>query len=474
MEATGDDACLACAPEGCPCGTRERPLATLMAAQRIADAFVERELASSTSSLPPDAIRVVIQVAGEFDGQWFRWRHAHRSVSLTLRPAPGRSATFRGAGHPCQTGYCFTDDRPPGDGSAPTFAPVACAANELTRRHCEQSGVVSYVGYSFFAAEGDRAWFHDHHTTYDGFGSIHIEDIEVHDYHTAVRVAGWTAADVRARWPADAGPDAVDVPVVGLQVTGCRFERIGEIANNEPSDDPTQLTMADAYTAIALSYVNESIFAGNVFVDVVDYGTAIDHKILMHAVYAKSSDQNVFVGNTFINVSGQPLKFRNSSDRNVVIGNRFQAGGDSVTRFPVQDWYCDWQNVGFGAQCAQTELPSFENVLAGNSYEGGYLSDPRQESPDVIAIACPTQQPPGGGYDVMQSCAGTPARMIVDHTAFACSVGGAMLSRLNTHLVTGSDYLGSPAPREVCGTARCWRLFEEAMEPAQRECPVLP
>ena len=475
----GSDACLQCVGDGCACGTPARPVASLMAAQRLGDAFVENERTGRADTVMPQGrIHVEIIAAGEFYGQWIRWRHAHREVSLTLRSARGERAVFHGGGHPCQTTRCLVDERPTAEAGAPTYEPIQCDSSEDVGALCIAAGRESAVGYTFFDAPGRSAWFQEHYREYSGFGAIRIENIEVREYHTAIRVAGWSAADVRARAAPGAREDAVDSPVEGMFVGGCHFERIGEIANNEPSDDPLVSPMSDAYMAIALFYVNDSIFRDNVFVDIVDYGSWLENKILMHAVYTKVSDQNTFVGNTFVNVSGQPIKFRNSSDRNLVVGNVFEAGRDSVTRVPVQDWYCDWQDVGGRSECTQMELPSFENTLRGNIYRGGYVSDPRAERPEVIAIACPSQQPDGGSYQVMQTCAATPNRMVVEGIAIACIEDADDVVApvgINSHRLRGGTVpiTQELLAREVCSPARCEALVATAGPSEDGACPLL-
>lgn len=475
----GSDACLQCVVDGCACGTPARPVASLMAAQRLADAFVERERAGRhDTGASQRRIHVEIVVSGEFYGQWFRWRHAHREVALTLRGARGERAVFHGSGHPCQTTRCVTDERPTAGGAgAPTFEPIRCDSSEYVDALCIAAGRESAVGYTFFAAPGQSVWFHDHHRDYSGFGAIHIEDIEVREYHTAIRVAGWSAADVRRRAAAGTHDDAVDSPAEGMFVGDCRFERIGEIANNEASDDPLVSAMSDAYTAIALFYVDDSVFRDNAFADIVNYGNWLESKILMHAVYTKLSDQNTFVGNTFVNVSGQPIKFRNSSDRNLVVGNVFEAGRDSVTRVPVQDWYCDWQDLGGRSECARMELPSFENTLRENTYLGGYVSDPREERPEVIAIACPSHQADGGSYRVMQTCAATPNRMVVEGIAIACiedTDDVVVPVGINSHLLRGRTVpiTQELLAREVCSPARCEALVAAAGPSEDGACPL--
>lgn len=280
--ARGSDACLQCVVGGCSCGTPARPVASLMAAQRLADAFVERErTGSNDTGASQRPIHVEVVASGEFYGQWFRWRHAHREVALTLRGARGERAVFHGPGHPCQTTRCLTDERPTADGAgAPTFEPVRCDSNEDVDALCIAAGRESAVGYTFFAAPGQSAWFHDHYRDYSGFGAIRIEGIDVREYHTAIRVAGWSAADVRSRSVIGTHDDASDSPVEGMFVGDCRFQRIGEIANNEPSDDPLVSPMSDAYTAIALFYVEDSVFRDNEFVDIVNYGNWLESKIL--------------------------------------------------------------------------------------------------------------------------------------------------------------------------------------------------
>lgn len=475
----GSDACLDCVDHGCACGTPEQPVATLMAAQQLADAFVVGERSAGRGAEQSSRhLHVEVLVSGEFHGQWFRWRHAHREVALTLRSPPGERAVFHGTGHPCQTSLCITDERPTGDGSeAPTFAPTRCDSSEEVRALCVAAGRESFVGYPFFAAPGQSRWFLDHYRDYSGFGAIRIEGIEVHEYHTAIRVAGWSASDAQAGGAPGTRADAVDSPVEGMSVSACRFERIGEIANNQPSADPLARTMNDAYTAIALFYVNDSVFRDNRFVDVVNFGNWLENKILMHAIYTKLSDQNLFVGNTFTNVSGTPIKFRNSSDRNVVVANVFEAGPHSVTRTPTQDWYCDWQDIGGRSECAVMELPSFENTLLGNTYLGGYVSDPRDERVEVIAIACPSRQAEGGSYQVMQACAATPIRMTAEGVAVSCveeASSDAGPVGTNAHLLRGRTLLtpSEPLQREGCSPARCEALFAAAASGPLAACPV--
>jgi hypothetical protein len=135
------------------------------------------------------------------------------------------------------------------------------------------------------------------------------------------------------------------------------FENIGTITVNGP-----KLPGAKPTNAISLRVSSNNIVRNNQFINVVAAGS-------MHALYVSVfSSNNQIVNNSFKNITGDIIKFRNASDDNVASGNMFDQGGQHgavESQTCDKDHRTDCPNPGFA------ECPPLDNVVTNNTYTGG-------------------------------------------------------------------------------------------------------
>lgn len=160
-------------------------------------------------------------------------------------------------------------------------------------------------------------------------------------------------------------------PYTEIDVLENTFYKLGQIVNPEHWDP--------LYAAIVMNNVDRAQIHHNLF----QYIANVDHPNMIHGLYVSDdSDGNVIADNTFKNISGMPIKYRNSSDDNVAKNNRFIKGNLADHIYPVQDWYKNWYKP------EPEEKPSFNNLLKDNTYEGGYISEPVSVKPAEKDVLC--------------------------------------------------------------------------------------
>lgn len=141
---------------------------------------------------------------------------------------------------------------------------------------------------------------------------------------------------------------------------------------------------ASGFAGLDLVDSSDNMIVGNRFVRLQNAGNDGN----MHGVYlAHDSSHNVVSGNTFTDISNDPMRVRNDSDGNDVHGNVFlRAGRDGF----FTDWFCDVtcvaQNPGHGRECAShgnlfhnneliagrngTPIPTIAFFVGDNNYPG--------------------------------------------------------------------------------------------------------
>ncbi len=152
-----------------------------------------------------------------------------------------------------------------------------------------------------------------------------------------------------SRW--DAG---VNAHMAGAVVSGNRFEQLG--SKETPYSQTSWTKQRYGNGGVLLRGVSASIICKNEFVGLENgevKGTSTGER-LIHAVYIRdSSSYNLVSGNSFEDISGDPIRISNESDHNVVNGNSSENAGAKAF---VSEWY----NVNEGEQ------DSTDHYIKGN------------------------------------------------------------------------------------------------------------
>lgn len=175
---------------------------------------------------------------------------------------------------------------------------------------------------------------------------IDIEGIRVENYQRAIYLYG----------------DREDPAAYnrGNRVADCVFFNIGNIYN---------LAVGNAFGAVTLVNSRDNVITGNRFERVLNY---FEYGLL-HGVYlAHHSHGNLVEANTFISVSGDPVRVRDFSNDNVIRDNAFQKTGAAA----LGDWYCE-NDTRDDCTKITPECPSWNTHLEGNLFDGTWsLCDP--------------------------------------------------------------------------------------------------
>jgi hypothetical protein len=161
-----------------------------------------------------------------------------------------------------------------------------------------------------------------------------------------------------SRW--EAGMSAF---IAGAVISGNTFEQLGSLET--PYSQTSWKKQRYGNGGVLLRGVSASTICKNVFegLENGEVKGSDDGSQLIHAVYVRdSSSYNLISGNTFEDISGDPVRISNDSDHNVVNGNTSRNAGQKAF---VSEWY----SAGSGEQ------PCDDHRISGNDIGKLYRPD---------------------------------------------------------------------------------------------------
>ena len=158
---------------------------------------------------------------------------------------------------------------------------------------------------------------------------------------TGVVVRGYESGGVELNPTVSAGSNRFEAGIsafmAGAVVSGNRFEELG--SKETPYSQTSWSKQRYGNGGVLLRGVSASIICKNEFEGLENgevKGTETGER-LMHAVYIRdSSSYNLVSGNSFEDISGDPVRISNHSDHNVVNGNSSENAGAKAF---VSEWY---------------------------------------------------------------------------------------------------------------------------------------
>lgn len=131
------------------------------------------------------------------------------------------------------------------------------------------------------------------------------------------------------------------------------FTRIGTYYSKHSEEDY-------AWAGVMINDVTGLTIQRSVFADILNTGVGYTHE---HGVYFVQSSSNQVKANRFVNVGGDPIRFRDGSNDNTVTGNTFTRAGSNGY---VGDYACRDEN--HPGQCPTgDERVSWRNTFTSNT-----------------------------------------------------------------------------------------------------------
>jgi hypothetical protein len=190
-----------------------------------------------------------------------------------------------------------------------------------------------------------NVWFKFHSAAVKNGGqysNLVIDHLEVKHYGEAIwlvgdrsdKLGGWNGANI---------------------ITNCVFAYDGNFY------DPS---LPESWAVIRLYNSRWNQITNNLF----EHIWGVSGNVYLHALYLASwADNNVISGNTFWDVAGDTIRFRDASNWNSVSLNNFEKTGEDA---PITSWFCHpYSQSGCGKTIP--ECPSTGNAASSNYYTGG-------------------------------------------------------------------------------------------------------
>lgn len=143
----------------------------------------------------------------------------------------------------------------------------------------------------------------------------------------------------------------------------CVFRQIGSYHSQGGS--------GKAYAVVRITNSRNNLFENNYFAD--NRNLTAEANLLHSLYFAHESHNNIVQYNTFVNISGDPIRFRDYSNNNTVLLNKYIEQEYPKTNRFVSTWYCEFA-IRDDCTSDRPECPSESNVVKQNRFVGSTVS----------------------------------------------------------------------------------------------------